>query len=265
LHTMPTRSSLSLIPLQATTTKGTDKNRSPETSTLICEAGNSTCTTRGQTIEQHCQMVGVAGQAEWKDPDDGCSRLMFWHISTAETHGIIMEVDFVNKQTGDEIQIRKNETSPWTDCRLHSVPDPYYSHVITLRIRVMFDNRRQNVATINLRYTSHPAAEIPVLNNNLFYGAKIFYRCVSPYTVPEAWRCDMVDQCQNMKDECLDCEYQAAGCYHRYELWFPYEHHCLYLPRLKPRIGTHLEQWCQTRHGGHLPTLISQHEIAFVA
>ena len=65
----------------------------------------------------------------------------------------------------------------------------------------------------SLRYTAYPAKSLPP---KLADGR---YNCSWPYDVPEALRCDLVEQCQEGEDEKnYSCAYHRRDC----EDWIPY-------------------------------------------
>ncbi|KAK7475302.1 hypothetical protein BaRGS_00033449 [Batillaria attramentaria] len=119
------------------------------------------------------------GFSSTRSPDNTCQEFIVFNICTGHTHKGFIDSDIHTEFTLLTVSA----------CNVICARCGYVSRMTVV------DRMWPESA---LRYTSHPAAEIPLFDREV--NGNNLYTCRPPHTVPETWRCDMMSNPRSRAD-----------------------------------------------------------------
>nr|KAG5704356.1 hypothetical protein BaRGS_031062 [Batillaria attramentaria] len=160
-----------------------------------------------------------AGKVEWKG--DNQPVVCSWLIDVDPQYGIVFQFLALSLQRGDT----RDKDDSLTVYRGHqldngkqlrrvvgNLPVPPVVErssqlYISLETHGLYNRTRKGESSFTFSYKTYLSREIPLLTDR---GR---YNCSAPYIVPEAFRCDMVEQCYAGEDEVnYNCTYHEPRC-----------------------------------------------------
>ena len=213
-------------------------HNSPSVLVVCVNQSGDCCVECGSASSTPSDLQGPSGRIEWAG--NGSKAVCVWTISAtspmAEALGLVLHFVEVGLQRGwteneDDTVMVYQGPEPLENLRQGRVRGSLPVSPILLRsdravVRLEAKSARHG-SRFALSYTAYPLDKLPPAAGRL--GPLLRYNCSPPYFVPEALRCDMVEQCVDGQDESdYNCTCPTCAGFYRigaflYKFFFPGE------------------------------------------